>query len=204
MNRWGLELATYNVTFEWISGAQNKAADCLSRVVKLPHDRQATVEMLTATDYDGPAFNTRGRTAQCNITDLTPQPKADTVTSDITTVTDTPAVTPKPLTEDRLHTLLQIQRMDPFCKHISKHLSNGKDPKHEDDLFLHVKGLLYKHVMNSNQKFLALIIPKACKYTVLVEAHDRLGNQGATHTYCLIKCKYYWKRHEQGHQEIHS
>ena len=29
VNRWGLELATYNITFEWISGACNKAADCL-------------------------------------------------------------------------------------------------------------------------------------------------------------------------------
>ena len=30
VNRWGLELATYNITFEWISGAHNKADDCLS------------------------------------------------------------------------------------------------------------------------------------------------------------------------------
>ena len=30
VNRWSLELATYNITFKWISGAQNKAADCLS------------------------------------------------------------------------------------------------------------------------------------------------------------------------------
>ena len=29
VNRWSLELATYNITFEWISGAKNKAADCL-------------------------------------------------------------------------------------------------------------------------------------------------------------------------------
>ena len=27
VNRWGLGLATYNVTFKWISGAKNKAAD---------------------------------------------------------------------------------------------------------------------------------------------------------------------------------
>ena len=32
VNQWGLELATYNITFEWISGAKNKAADCLSKV----------------------------------------------------------------------------------------------------------------------------------------------------------------------------
>ena len=27
INRWGLELASYNITFKWISGARNKAAD---------------------------------------------------------------------------------------------------------------------------------------------------------------------------------
>ena len=115
------------------------------------------------------------------------QPQTDTVTPDITTVKDTPDVTPKPLTGDRLHAILQMQRMDACCKHISKHLSNGKAPRHKADLFLHIKGLLYKHVTDSNQKFLALVIPKPWKYTVLVEAHDKLGHQGATHTYCLIK-----------------
>ena len=51
--------------------------------------------------------------------------------------------------------------------------------------------------MDSNQKFLALVIPKAWKYTMPVEAHDKLGYQGATQMYCLIKC------HELGYQEIH-
>ena len=50
-----------------------------------------------------------------------------------------------------------------------------------------MKGLLYKYVTDSNQKFLALVIPKAWKYTVHVEAYDKLGHEGATHTYCLIK-----------------
>ena len=26
-----------------------------------------------------------------------------------------------------------------------------------------------------------------------MEAHDKLGHQGNSHTYCLIKCQYYWK-----------
>ena len=37
------------------------------------------------------------------------------------------------------------------------------------------------------------MIPKAWKSTVLEEAHDKLGHQGATQTYCLIKHQYYWK-----------
>ena len=26
-----------------------------------------------------------------------------------------------------------------------------------------------------------------------MEVHDKLGHQGNTHTYCHIKCQYYWK-----------
>ena len=89
--------------------------------------------------------------------------------------------------------LLQMQRTDPFCKCISRRLLNGKAPYHKFDTFTHVKGLLYKHIMDAGKKFLTLVIPKSWKYTILVEAHDKLGHQGNSHTYCLIKCQYYWK-----------
>ena len=94
---------------------------------------------------------------------------------------------------DRSEALLQMQRTDPFCKCISKGLLDGKAPQHEFDTFTHIKGLLYKHVTDSGKQFLALVIPKCWKYTVLVEAHDKLGHQGDSHTYCLIKGQYYWK-----------
>ena len=79
-----------------------------------------------------------------------------------------------------------MHKMDAFCKCISKQVTNGKAPKHKADLFTHVKGLLYKHV-DANEKCMALIIPKAWKYMVLVEAHDKLGHQGVICTYCHIK-----------------
>ena len=47
--------------------------------------------------------------------------------------------------------------------------------------------------MDSGQKFLALVIPKSWKYTVLVEAHDKIGHQGNSGTYCLVNRQYYWK-----------
>ena len=86
-----------------------------------------------------------------------------------------------------------MQKTDPFCKQISKHLSNGKAPKHKMELFTNIKGLLYKHITDSRQKFLTLVIPKSWKYTVLVEACDKLGFQGNTCAYCFMKCQYYWK-----------
>ena len=59
VNRWSLEHATCNISFKWISGAKNKAADCLSRLVK---PIVTSVNMLTASSTDGPAFHTRSRT----------------------------------------------------------------------------------------------------------------------------------------------
>ena len=187
VNRWSLELATYNITFEWISGAKNKAADCLSRLVK-PTSTSASVNMLTTSPADGPAFNTRSHTQHTSPStttnthhDISPQISQESTT------------TPKPLTAERLDALLQMQRTDPFCKGISKRLLNSKAPHHEFDTFTHVKGLLYKHVIDLGKPFLALVIPKSWKYTVLVEAHDKLGYQGNSCTCCLIKRQYYWK-----------
>ena len=115
--------------------------------------------------------------------------KAD-ITPKVSEVTDP---TPQSLTVDRLETLLQMQKTDPFCKRIFKHFSNSKGPQHESDLFTYIKGLLYKDITDYGKKFLAIFIPKSWIYTVLVEVHDKLGHQGNTHTYCLIKCQYYWK-----------
>ena len=187
-NRWSLELTTYNITFQWISGAKNKAAKCLSWLEELPVTTPATVNMLTVTHTDGPASNTRSCTKK-NSPDTTSTPHPD-VSPKISPDT---TQTPKPLTVDRLEALLQMQRTDPFSKCISKHLFISKVSQCETDIFTHIKELLYKHVMDSGKQFLVLVIPKSWKYTVLVEAHDKLGHQGNSCSYCLIRKQYCWK-----------
>ena len=143
--------------------------------------------MLRVSSSDGPAFHTRSHTQ--NTLDSTPTPHTDTAPC----ISQEPTTTPKPITADCLDVLLQKQRTDLFCKCISRRLLNGKVPHHEFDTFTHVKGLLYKHITDAGKKFLTLVIPKLWKYTVLVETHDKLGHQGNSCTYCLIKCQYYWK-----------
>ena len=140
------------------------------------------INLLSVTSSDGPTFNTRSQTHQCLSMDTyTAQPDV------MPEVSEVPDPTPKSLTADRLEALLQMQKTDTFSKRISKCLSNGKAHQHETNLFTHVRGLLYKHVTDSGQKFLALVIPKSWKYTVLFEGHDKQGHQSNTHTYCLIK-----------------
>ena len=163
MNRWGLELATYNITFEWISGAKNKAADCVSHLVELLLTTSAPINMLSVSNTDGPAFNTRNQT-QC----LAPDPSAaqPSITPDIVSVPDP---TPKSLTADRLEALLQMQKTDPLCKQISKCLSNGKAPKHETELFTHIRGVFYKH-----HRFWTEV--SCSSHTKLLEIYSSSGN----------------------------
>ena len=137
--------------------------------------------MLTASVNDGPAFHTRSHTQ--NTSDSTSTPPV--IPQPHISQDNNP--TPKSLTADRWDALLQMQHTDPFCKCISKRLLNGKAPHHEADTFTHIQGLLYKHVSDTGKQFLALVIPKSWKFTILVEAHDKLGHQGNNCTYGLIK-----------------
>ena len=111
VNRWGLELATYNIIFEWISGACNKAVNCLSCLVELSYDTQVPINLLSVTNTDGPAFNTRSQTHQCLSLDTsTSQPN---FTPEVSEVMDP---TPKSLSADRLEALLQMQKTHSFCQ----------------------------------------------------------------------------------------
>ena len=140
--------------------------------------------MLVTSTPDGPATLTHSKT--CNTADTTP---TDTIPS---STNDKVNALP-PLAADQKDTPRFMQRMDPFCKYISKRLISGKVASHEVNTFTHIKGLIYKHVMDSNQRCLALVIPKSWHLTVLIEAHDKLGHKGVNRTYHLVKCQYNWK-----------
>ena len=93
--------------------------------------------MLSVTNSDGPAFNTRSQSHQCLSPDTsTSQPD---ITPEVSEVTNP---TPKSLTADRLEALLQMQKTDPLLqKNIQMLiLSYGKAPQHETDVFAHVRG----------------------------------------------------------------
>ena len=54
VNKWGLELATYNITFQWISRAHSKAAECLSCLVELTQSMPPPINLLPVTNSDDP------------------------------------------------------------------------------------------------------------------------------------------------------
>ena len=86
-----------------------------------------------------------------------------------------------------------MQSTDPFCRRIMKRLLSKTAPEHELKTFFIHNGLLYRYTLDHSKDFCALVIPKAWKYMILVETHDKMGHQGNNHTYSLIKRQYYWK-----------
>ena len=92
INRWGLELASYNITFEWISGARNKAADCLSRLVELPKKHQKNQTRTKPTWINMVrAVTTRSRSRQPQIDKEIEQPQhKETYSDNDTTRNDSP------------------------------------------------------------------------------------------------------------------
>ena len=87
----------------------------------------------------------------------------------------------------------EMQSTDPFCRCIMKRLLNKTAPEHELKTFFIHNGLLYRYALDHSKNFCALVIPKAWRYTILVETHDQMGHQGNNRTYSLIKRQYYWK-----------
>ena len=81
----------------------------------------------------------------------------------------------------------EMQSTDPFCKCIMKRLLNKTAPKHELDTFFIHNGLLYRYASDHSMDFCTLVIPKAWRYTILVETHDKMGHQGNNRMYSLIK-----------------
>ena len=188
INRWGLELASYNITFEWISGARNKAADCLSWLVELPkkHQKNQTGTKFTQINMVR-AVTTRSRSRQPEIDKETekPQPKKTNSNKD-TLRNDSPD-------NSRDTSIQEMQSTDPFCRCIMKRLLNKTAPEHELKTFFIHNGLLYWYTSDHSKDFCTLVIPKAWKYTLLVETHDKMGHQGNNCMYSLIKRQYYWK-----------
>ena len=87
----------------------------------------------------------------------------------------------------------EMQSTNPFCKRIVKRLLNKTAPEHKLKTFFIHNGLPYRYALDHSKDFCALVIPKAWRYTILVETHDKMGHQGNNRTYSLIKQQYYWK-----------
>ena len=89
------------------------------------------------------------------------------------------------------NTLFRLQQKDKFCANIIAQIEKGNII--EGQLYVIQDKLLKRYVVNSDNTFETIVLPRALTAQILKMAHDNLGHNGTHRTYTLLKRLYYWK-----------
>ena len=101
---------------------------------------------------------------------------------------DIDSVVRLPLSEDMLSNL---QSQDTFCSHILTQIEKGNIK--EGQIYLVQSKILKRYVIDGNNTYETVVLPRALTAQVLKMAHDDLGHNGTHRMYMLLKWLYYWK-----------
>ena len=93
-----------------------------------------------------------------------------------------------PLSDDMLSNLLL---QDMFCSHILTQIEKGNIK--EEQTYLVQTKILKRYVIDGDNTYKTVVLPRALTAQVLKMAHDDLGYNGAHRMYMLLKWLYYWK-----------
>ena len=88
-------------------------------------------------------------------------------------------------------TLFRLQQKDKFCANILAQIEKGNII--EGQLYVIQDKLLKRYVVDGDNMYETVVLPRALTAQILKIAHDSLGHNGTHRTYTLLKRLYYWK-----------
>ena len=89
------------------------------------------------------------------------------------------------------NTLHKLQQEDAFCKNILNQIE--KDNITDGQLYLVKDKILKRYVLEGDNTYETIVVPRALTAQILRMAHDELGHNGNHRTYTMLKKLYYWK-----------
>ena len=87
--------------------------------------------------------------------------------------------------------LFRLQQKDKFCANILAQIEKGNII--EGQLYKIKDKLLKRYVVDGDNTYETIVLPRALTAQILKMAHDNLGHNGTHRTYTLLKRLYYWK-----------
>ena len=87
--------------------------------------------------------------------------------------------------------LSTLQWEDEFCKNILSQIEKGN--LIEGQLYLIRKNILKRYVIDGDDTYETVMIPRTLTPQILQMTHDELGHNETHRTYILLKRLYYWK-----------
>ena len=180
VNNWAIEISPFRITFEYIKGIKNTLAYTMSRLIDIDSQIQPEPEGYEFGYY---TF------------DELPNLKVTDIESTLNSVTDTKTRDVSgnnfqgfPISDDILH---KLQQEDAFCKNIQNQIEKGNITDRQ--LYLVRDKILKRYVLEGDNTYETIIVPRALTAQILRMAHDELGHNGTHRTYTILKRLYYWK-----------
>ena len=84
-----------------------------------------------------------------------------------------------------------MQQEDTFCKNIRNQIEKGNIT--DSQLYLVKDKILKRYVLEGDNTYETIVVPRALTAQILRMAHDEEGHNGTPRTYTILKRLYYWK-----------
>ena len=198
VNNWAVEISPFHITFEYIKGIKNTLADTMSRLVNIDPDTKLMPED-QGCEYGYYLFDPFPPIQVdevCHVDDI---PKITITNPEDVSLTYLDPMDPGG-DIDRLLALLDgehyevissLQDQDTFCHRILQQVQKNLLPvehpyKIENDILKH-------HLIFNKQTYYHIVLPCMLIEHVLELAHNKLGHNGISRTYTMLKRLYYWK-----------
>ena len=180
VNNWAIEISPFRITFEYIKGIKNTLADTMSRLIEIDPQIQQDSEP-EGYEFGYYTFDTLPAMEVSHV-EMTKQTSNEKENNDIDSVIRLP------LSENMLS---DLQAQDTFCSHILTQIEKGNIK--EGQIYLVQNKILKRYVIDGNNTYETVVLPRALTAQVLKMAHDDLGHNGTHRMYMLLKWLYYWK-----------
>ena len=182
VNNWAIKISPFCITFEYIKGVKNTLADTMSRLIEIDPQMQQESEP-KGYEFRYYTFDTLPSLEVSNI---------ETSSNTTIHVDDTKCSNDVPWELPISNkTLSKLQQKDMLCNNILKQIEKGNIK--EGQLYGLKDNVLKGYVVDGNDIYETVVIPRVITTQILQMAHDNLGHNGTHRTYTLLKRLYYWK-----------
>ena len=180
VNYWAVEISPFCITFEYIKGIENTLADTMGQLININPQLQQDSEP-EGYEFSYYTFDTLP-TLEISNNDATQDISVNDKTSDDNNLLKLP------IDNDMLY---RLQQKDEFCAKILAQIKKGNII--EGQLCVVQDKLLKRYVVDGDNTYETIVLPRSLTAQILKMAHDNLGHYGTHRTYMLLKRLYYWK-----------
>ena len=182
VNNWAIEILPFRITFEYIKGTKNTLADTMNQLINI--DPQVKQD----SEPEGYKFGyyTFDALPMLEVSNIENTQDTSVCVNDNNDTNNN--LLELPIDNDML---FQLQQKDRFCVNILAQIEKGNII--EGQLYVIQDKLLKRYVVDGDNTYETIVLPRALTAQILKIAHDNLGHNGTHRTYTLLKRLYYWK-----------